>query len=100
KPDSLKWKLTDGNFKAVEGEWKLKSIDGGLHTSVKYTMEVDPGPLIPRPVIVLALKMVQREAVNSVKAMVEQEYSTSSAGKSGGNASGTISGTSQHDPHS
>jgi len=74
KPDSLKWKLTDGNFKAVEGEWELKSIDGGQRTQVKYTMEVDPGPLIPRPVIVLALKMIQREAITSVKASVEHEY--------------------------
>ena len=75
KPDSLKWKLTDGNFKAVEGEWELDSIDDGQHTKVKYTMEVDPGPLIPRPIIVMALKMVQREAITGVKAMVENEYS-------------------------
>ena len=78
KPDTLKWKLTDGNFKAVEGEWKLKAIDDGLHTQVRYTMEVDPGPLIPRPVIVMALKMVQHEAVNNVKATVEQAYAIAS----------------------
>ena len=48
KPDSLKWKLTDGNFKAVEGEWKLRSIDDGQHTEVRYTMEVDPGPPYPQ----------------------------------------------------
>jgi ribosome-associated toxin RatA of RatAB toxin-antitoxin module len=78
KPDTLKWKLTDGNFKAVEGEWKLRSIDDGQHTDVRYTMEVDPGPLIPRPIINLALKMVQREAVNNVKSAVEHEYALAS----------------------
>jgi len=99
KPDSLKWKLTDGNFKAVEGEWKLKSIDDGQHTAVKYTMQVDPGPLIPRPVIVLALKMVQREAVTSVKAMVEQEYATAPAPEAGKDVSSNIPAKSQHEPH-
>ncbi|MBS1991234.1 MAG: SRPBCC family protein [Cyanobacteria bacterium SZAS LIN-3] len=94
KPDSLKWKLTDGNFKAVEGEWKLKSIDDGQHTQVKYTMEVDPGPLIPRPVIVMALKMIQREAVSSVKSSVEQEYAAAMQAK-GRN----ISNTSSTVPH-
>jgi ribosome-associated toxin RatA of RatAB toxin-antitoxin module len=98
KPDSLKWKLTDGNFKAVQGEWELKSIDDGKHTKVKYTMEVDPGPLIPRPVIVMALKMVQHEAVNSVKAHVEQEYASS--GLAGKTASGTVQGAGARDPHS
>ena len=78
KPDSLKWKLTDGNFKAVEGEWELHSIDDGQHTRVRYTMEVDPGPLIPRPIINMALKMVQHEAVNNVKATVEHEYALAS----------------------
>jgi ribosome-associated toxin RatA of RatAB toxin-antitoxin module len=95
KPDSLKWKLTDGNFKAVEGEWKLKSIDGGQHTQVKYTMEVDPGPLIPRPIIVMALKMVQNEAVHSVKFMVEQDYAASQSGQGDRN---NISRIKQHDP--
>jgi ribosome-associated toxin RatA of RatAB toxin-antitoxin module len=99
KPDSLKWKLTDGNFKAVEGEWKLKSIDDGQHTEVKYTMEVDPGPLIPRPIIVMALKMVQREAVLSVKAMVEHEYASSASG-AGKTADGSASDKGQHDSHS
>ncbi|MBU6450755.1 MAG: SRPBCC family protein [Cyanobacteria bacterium REEB67] len=81
KPDSLKWKLTDGNFKAVEGEWKLRSIDDGQHTEVRYTMEVDPGPLIPRPIIVMALKMVQREAVLNVKASVEEDFKFAAANK-------------------
>jgi ribosome-associated toxin RatA of RatAB toxin-antitoxin module len=99
KPDSLKWKLTDGNFKAVEGEWELQAIDNGQHTKVKYTMEVDPGPLIPRPVIVLALKMVQREAITGVKAMVEREYSQSSAAPEKPNPA-SISKTNQKDGHS
>jgi ribosome-associated toxin RatA of RatAB toxin-antitoxin module len=100
KPDSLKWKLTDGNFKAVEGEWELDSIDGGQHTKVKYTMEVDPGPLIPRPVIVLALKMVQHEAISGVKAMVEHEYSQMNSSPDKPTPGGSISKTNQKDSHS
>jgi len=83
----------------VEGEWKLKSIDGGQHTEVKYTMQVDPGPLIPRPIIVLALKIVQREAVTSVKAMVEQEYAAAPAPVAGKDVSSNIPAKNQYDPH-
>jgi ribosome-associated toxin RatA of RatAB toxin-antitoxin module len=98
KPDSLSWKLTDGNFKAVEGEWELKSIDDGQHTKVKYTMEVDPGPLIPRPVIVLALKMVQHEAVTGVKASIEQEFHQ--LNNPGSVEGGSISKATAKDNHS
>jgi ribosome-associated toxin RatA of RatAB toxin-antitoxin module len=73
KPDSLRWKMVDGTFKAVEGEWQLKSVNAGKHCQVKYTLEVDPGPAIPRPVANLALKMTQKEIVSNFKQVVEKD---------------------------
>jgi len=64
---------------------------------------VDPGPMIPRTVIVLALKMVQKEAVINVKNMVEQEYAASQTalnGKKGSISSKNSTGAGQPAPHS
>ena len=76
KPDSLRWKMVDGTFKAVEGEWQLKSTNAGRHCQVKYTLEVDPGPAIPRPIASMALKMTQKEIVGNFKQVVEKDIQT------------------------
>ncbi|MBA4026602.1 MAG: hypothetical protein C0473_00020 [Cyanobacteria bacterium DS3.002] len=73
KPDRLRWKMVDGTFKAVEGEWQLKSVNSGRHCQVIYTLEVDPGPAIPRPIASLALKMTQKEIVSNFKQVVEKD---------------------------
>lgn len=73
KPDSLKWRLVDGTFKSVEGEWTLKASDDN-ECLIRYTLEVDPGPAIPRAVANLALKMTQKEIVANIKDVVEKDY--------------------------
>jgi ribosome-associated toxin RatA of RatAB toxin-antitoxin module len=65
--------MVDGTFKAVEGEWQLKSVNSGRHCQVKYTLEVDPGPAIPRPIANMALKMTQKEIVGNFKQVVEKD---------------------------
>ncbi|CAN5259664.1 hypothetical protein BH11CYA1_BH11CYA1_01860 [soil metagenome] len=83
KPDCLRWKMVDGTFKAVEGEWQLKSVNGGRHCQVKYTLEVDPGPAIPRPIANLALKMTQKEIVSTFKLVVEKDAKSLSSAQAG-----------------
>jgi ribosome-associated toxin RatA of RatAB toxin-antitoxin module len=80
KPDCLRWKMVDGTFKAVEGEWQLKSVNSGRHCQVKYTLEVDPGPAIPRPIANMALKMTQKEIVGNFKQVVEKDIQTADSG--------------------
>ncbi|MFA7338598.1 MAG: SRPBCC family protein [Candidatus Obscuribacterales bacterium] len=81
KPDCLRWKMVDGTFKAVEGEWQLKSVNSGRHCQVKYTLEVDPGPAIPRPIANMALKMTQKEIVGNFKQVVEKDMQTADSGR-------------------
>ncbi|MBN8661354.1 MAG: SRPBCC family protein [Candidatus Obscuribacter phosphatis] len=74
KPELIRWRMLDGTFKSAYGEWKLIPVNDGKHCLVKYSLEIDPGPAIPRPVASWALKMVQKEIIAGVKQTLDQEY--------------------------
>lgn len=75
KPDVLRWKMLDGNFKTVIGEWKIQADPLKADScKVSYTLEVDPGPVIPKPMASMALKIVQKEIVANVKQVVENQF--------------------------
>lgn len=73
KPTLLKWRLLDGNFKQIIGEWSIKPLD---HTSCQltYTLAVDPGPFIPPQLVSFLIHLVQNEIVDSFKRYVESDY--------------------------
>lgn len=73
RPDVLRWKAVDGNFKAVEGEWSLKSTKDGRCCQVRYTLALDAGPAIPKPMVGFVIKMMQKEIVGSIKEVAETE---------------------------
>ena len=75
KPDVLKWKMLDGNFKTVIDEWKIQADPQKTDScKVSYTLEVDPGPVIPKPMASMALKIIQKEIVANVKQVVENQF--------------------------
>jgi ribosome-associated toxin RatA of RatAB toxin-antitoxin module len=76
EPDILHWRMIDGNFKSVEGEWRLKPSKDKQGCLVSYTLKVDPGPIIPKPMAVMALKMVQKEIVVNIKQVIEKGYTS------------------------
>jgi ribosome-associated toxin RatA of RatAB toxin-antitoxin module len=49
-PRSLEWHRISGDFKAVDGFWKLDPIDGGF-TQVTYSTYVNGGMFIPQMLI-------------------------------------------------
>ena len=73
KPNSLDWKLLDGNFRGVEGQWDCKPIDNAK-TEVKYTLAVDPGPMVPSTLVSLMLHSVVKEVVRSVQDSCSDTY--------------------------
>lgn len=73
KPHELKWHVLDGNFRSVQGTWQLSSTDSN-HCRLIYTMEVDAGPVIPRPLVSFILKMIQREVISSIKLVSETAF--------------------------
>lgn len=72
-PNVLKWKLLDGNFKSVEGEWKLEPCKNGEHTKVTYSIEVEPG-MVPQGMVSIFIKMVQKEAITAVTTASESYF--------------------------
>ncbi len=74
KPEVIRWNMVDGTFKSATGEWKLTPGEDGRSCKVRYTLQIDPGPAIPRPVAAMALKMVQREIVTGVKQTLEKDF--------------------------
>jgi ribosome-associated toxin RatA of RatAB toxin-antitoxin module len=69
--------MLDGNFSSVVGSWKLTSTKdkkGVLCCEGQYTLEADPGPVIPSPLVSFLLNQVEREVVTSFKKACEQNY--------------------------
>lgn len=69
-PHFLQWKMLDGNFSSVYGSWTLSmSHDkkGIPVCSATYTLEADPGPIIPGPMVSFLLHQIEHEVVTSFK---------------------------------
>jgi ribosome-associated toxin RatA of RatAB toxin-antitoxin module len=50
-PKSLEWHRVSGDFKAVDGFWKLDAANGGRDTMVTYSSYVNGGFFIPQMLI-------------------------------------------------
>jgi len=73
-PGLLTWHMLDGNFKSVHGRWELESIKDGKFCKATYTLEVDPGPIIPAFLVSFALHEMQKEIVTSFSNGCESFY--------------------------
>ena len=78
KPNLLTWRMLDGNFKSATGEWRLSDGADGHSCKARYTLEVDGGAIIPKSLLGMVMKVVQKEIVNNVKEKVEAEVATNS----------------------
>lgn len=76
KPNVLTWHMLDGNFKSATGEWRILDGNDPHSCKVRYTLEIDGGAFIPKPVLGMVLKVVQKEIVNNVKETAEAEVAT------------------------
>jgi ribosome-associated toxin RatA of RatAB toxin-antitoxin module len=73
-PKMLKWRMIDGNFKYLIGKWELQQRSPGT-CLVKYTLDVDLGPIVPAGLINFVVHHMQQEIVADLKHYVEAEYS-------------------------
>jgi len=79
RPNILDWDLLDGNFKSVHGRWVLSPAPAGAACRITYSLEVDPGPVIPPFLVSFVLGLVQREIVSSFKEVVEAQPAQSAS---------------------
>jgi ribosome-associated toxin RatA of RatAB toxin-antitoxin module len=83
-PHFLQWKMLDGNFSSVYGSWTLSmSHDkkGVPVCSATYTLEADPGPVIPGPMVSFLLHQIEHEVVTSFKKGCESSADSLSESK-------------------
>lgn len=76
-PHYLQWKMLDGNFKSVVGSWTLSSTNdkkGKPVCQAEYTLEADPGPVIPGALVSFMLHQIEHEVVTAFKKSCEQTY--------------------------
>ena len=76
-PTYLQWKMLDGNFTSVVGSWHLATVKdkkGNAVCEAQYTLEADPGPVIPSPLVSFLLHQIEHEVVSNFKKACEQTY--------------------------
>lgn len=71
-PSLLRFHRVSGSFKDIQGAWRLIPVENGSKTVLSYTLKLDPGPLVPKGMLINAVKadlptMMQnaRTAINS-----------------------------------
>jgi len=70
-PHALEWHRISGDFKQVDGYWKLDPVEGGHATQVTYASHVDGGMFIPQMLIRRQCKIDMAGVVNTLKAQAE-----------------------------
>ncbi len=81
-PKSLEWHRISGDFKAVDGFWKLEPLEGGSFTLVTYSSYVNGGMFIPQILIKHQFKVDMPNVMTHLKN--ESEGSIQIARKPGG----------------
>ena len=84
----IEWKRVYGDFKAIDGYWKLDSTQGGSKTQVTYATYVDGGLFMPQILIKRQFRIDLPPAMIALKNEAESVTNTNArvAGKPGSNA--------------
>jgi hypothetical protein len=68
----VKFHRISGSFRDIQGFWRLVPADGGHKTILVYNLKLDPGPLIPRGLILGAIKGDLPNMLQNAKHVIEQ----------------------------
>lgn len=69
-PYLLTFHRISGSFKDIQGSWRLIPFDNGTKTILSYTLKLDPGPLIPRGLLMTAVKSDLPNMMKNAKASI------------------------------
>jgi coenzyme Q-binding protein COQ10 len=75
-PNALEWHRISGDFKQVDGYWKLEPADGGRWTNVTYASYVDGGMFLPQMLIRRQSKIDMAGVMSTLKATAESGSSS------------------------
>jgi ribosome-associated toxin RatA of RatAB toxin-antitoxin module len=71
-PNLLRFHRLSGSFKDIQGSWKLVSSDEGRKTILSYTLMIDPGPFIPRGLLLGAVKSDLPNMMKNAKLAIDK----------------------------
>lgn len=71
-PNLLRFHRLSGSFKDIQGSWKLFPTDNANQTVLSYTLKLDPGPFVPRTLLLGAVKSDLPNMMHNVKLSIEK----------------------------
>ncbi len=71
-PNILRFKRVSGSFRDIQGSWKLLPVENGSKTILTYTLKLDPGPLVPRSLLLGAVKADLPTMMQNAKRAIEK----------------------------
>lgn len=78
-PVRLDCQYLDGDFRSFRGGWTFDEHEPG-RTEVTVTIGIDPGRMVPRPVVAMIRRAVLRQAVEDLRRHVEASPSVPPGG--------------------
>ncbi len=84
---SIEWKRISGDFKAVEGYWRLEPVDAGRSTIVTYASHVNGGMWLPQALIKRQSRIDIPDVMAALK--TQSETTTQIAARAHHNSSNT-----------
>lgn len=73
-PSQLTFKRLSGSFRDIQGSWRLTPAENGTKTILSYTLKLDPGPLVPRGMLLSAVKADLPVMMNNAKQAILQNH--------------------------
>lgn len=71
-PNQLRFYRLSGSFKDIQGSWKLTPVDEGAQTILTYTLKLDPGPLVPKGMLLNAVKSDLPTMMRNAKSAIDK----------------------------
>lgn len=71
-PNTLHFKRVSGSFRDIQGAWRLIPVENGSKTILSYTLKLDPGPLVPKGMLLGAVKSDLPAMMRNAKAAIDK----------------------------
>jgi len=71
EPRSVRFHRTDGDFKILEGEWRLEPLDGGVRTRVYYESRMDAPFAAPNALVRMVLRADMPKTLSNLRTACE-----------------------------
>ncbi len=71
-PSLLTFRRLSGSFKEIQGSWRLTPVEEGQKTILTYTLKLDPGPLVPKSMMLNAVKSDLPTMMRNARAAIDK----------------------------